>query len=226
MTCLTFDIDGTIFDCSDIIVDAFQKGISLFNENTGIKVQMPSKEKIISVLGIPTDSIFQNLFPDLNAQGQQTMNDLCINILADMISQGAGTLYDHVFSTLECLYKEGYSIYSASNGKIKYIQSVLDSKGLAKFFQSPIMVINSEIKSKSEIVKYYKNTLCKNDLMIMIGDRTSDRLAAEENNIPFIGCAFGHAGFSELEGVRWTTTDFKKIYNLVKEIEETYRPLK
>jgi phosphoglycolate phosphatase len=221
MTSLAFDLDGTLFDCGDIIVEAFQRGISSFMENYAIKVKMPSIEKIISVLGIPTDEIFIKLFPDLNAIDQQTINDICTNTLADMIYQGGGTLYRNVFPTLERLHKEGYSIYSASNGKIKYIQSVYESKGLANFIKKPIIVLNSKIKSKSEIVKYYKTNLCADDLLIMIGDRSSDRLAAEENNIPFIGCAFGHAGLSELQGVKWITSDFQNIYDIIKEIEAT-----
>jgi phosphoglycolate phosphatase len=226
MTCLAFDMDGTLFDCSDIIVDAFQKGIALFNKNSSKKVNMPSKEKIIAVLGIPTDSIYQNLFPDLDLPDQLTMSEICTNTLSEMIHGGAGTIYDHVHSTLERLYNDGYIIYSASNGKLRYIESILEGNYLMKFFQKPIVVLDSHIKSKSDIVKYYKTNLCKNDLIIMIGDRSTDRIAAEENNIPFIGCAFGHAGFSELEGVRWTTTDFKKIYDIVKDIEKTYYPEK
>jgi phosphoglycolate phosphatase len=226
MTCLAFDIDGTLFDCSDIIIDAFQKGIALFNKSDKRKVQIPSKEKIISVLGIPTDTIYQNLFPDLNAHDQQKMNDLCSNTLIDMIYQGAGSLYEHVYSTLERLYKEDCVIYVASNGKLRYIESILESNDIMKFFKKPIVVLDSNIKSKSDIVRYYKTNICKNDLFIMVGDRTTDRLAAEENNIPFIGCAFGHAGFSELEGVRWTATDFKKIYDSVKDIERIYNTQK
>ncbi len=222
MTCLAFDIDGTLFDCSDIIVDAFQKGIGLFNKNNGKKVRIPSKEKIIAVLGIPTDTIYQNLFPELSPPDQQTMNSLCTNTLSDMIYGGAGTLYDHVYSTLEQLYNDGYNIFAASNGKSRYIESILEGNDIMKFFKRPIIVLDSYFRSKSDIVRYYKTNLCKNDLMIMIGDRSTDRLAAGENDIPFIGCAFGHAGFSELEGVKWTTTDFKKIYEIVKDIEKVY----
>ena len=32
----------------------------------------------------------------------------------------------------------------------------------------------------------------------MAGDRLSDKQAACENNIPFIGCAYGHAGTKEI----------------------------
>ncbi|MBN2400887.1 MAG: HAD family hydrolase [Spirochaetes bacterium] len=222
MTCLAFDIDGTLFDCGDIIIEAFQKGIALFMKNAVTAIEMPSKDKIISVLGIPTDLIFEQLFPDLNAHDQLKINDLCVNALADMIHHGGGSLYEHVYSTLERLHNEGYSMYSASNGKIKYIQSILESNGLINFFKKPVIVLNSKIKTKSEIIRYYKTNLSINDLMIMIGDRSSDRQAAEENNIPFIGCAFGHAGFRELDCVRWIASDFSKIYNIVKEIEKEY----
>ena len=223
MTCLAFDVDGTLFDCSDIIVDAFQKGISLFIESSKKNVLMPSKERIISVLGIPTDTIFRNLFPELNEPDQFKLNELCVNVLSDMISTGEGSIYDHVHSTLEKLYNEGYKIYAASNGKLNYIRAILESKDLSRFFTYPIITLNSDIKSKSDIVKHYKTGMCADELLIMIGDRASDRIAAEDNNIPFIGCAFGHAGLSELQGVQWTTTDFAMIYNIVKDIEKNYK---
>ena len=222
MTCLAFDVDGTLFDCSDIIVDAFQKGISLFIENSREKVRVPSKEEIIAVLGIPTDTIFQNLFPELGEHEQLRLNELCVNVLADMISRGEGSLYDHVHSTLEKFHNEGYKIFAASNGKLNYIEAILKSKVLSGFFTYPVITLNSDLKSKSGIVKYYMTNMCPDELLIMIGDRASDRTAAEENNIPFIGCAFGHAGLSELEGVKWTTTDFAVIYDIVKEIEKNY----
>jgi phosphoglycolate phosphatase-like HAD superfamily hydrolase len=40
-------------------------------------------------------------------------------------------------------------------------------------------------------------------MLIMVGDRASDRAAARENGVPFIGCAFGHAGDEEIAGERW-----------------------
>ena len=139
-----------------------------------------------------------------------------------MINRGGGRIFNGVYSTLERFYNEGYKILAASNGRLQYIEAILKSNGLIDFFHMPIIVLNTVIKDKSEIVKYYKENLCSNNLLIMIGDRFSDKTAAEKNNIPFIGCSFGHADDAELAGLKWRTSEFTSIYNLVKDIEELY----
>jgi phosphoglycolate phosphatase len=222
MTCLAFDIDGTIYDCGEIIIEAFQRGINQFNKNKLQKLQLPSKEIIVSVLGLPTDLIFEKLFPLLNKNEQQLMNDLCTDCLINMINQGGGKIFNKVRSTLEKFHKENYIILAASNGRIEYIESILKSNGLIQYFSDPIIVLNSTIKKKSDIIRYYKENICGNRLLIMIGDRSSDRIAASENNIAFIACTYGHADNTELEGVKWKADEFGSIYKLVKEIEKEY----
>jgi phosphoglycolate phosphatase len=221
MTCLAFDIDGTIFDCGDIIVEAFRNGIDSFIEYSENKIKMPSREKIISVLGIPTEQIFQQLFPVLERREQQIMNDLCMYSLVDMIDRGGGYIYEGVFPTIKKFYEEGYTILAASNGRRPYIEAILRAHGLIDFFTKPVIVLDSNIQSKAGIVKHYKENICKKELLIMIGDRHSDMDAAKENAVPFIGCSFGHAGIDEIQGTTWITHDFNKIYDLVKEIENT-----
>jgi phosphoglycolate phosphatase len=221
MTCLAFDIDGTIFDCGKIIVEAFERTIAITIERNPKDIKMPSREDIISVLGIPTDTIFQKLFPYLETSEQQHMTNLCTDVLAEMINNGGGYIYENGYPTIKKFYKEGYRLFAASNGRLKYIEAILNTSGLAKYFTKPIIVLNETITDKTGILKQYKDNLCGNDLIIMIGDRYTDRLAAEENNTPFIGCSFGHA-VNELEGIHWKAENFVAIYNLVKKIEKVY----
>ncbi len=220
MTYIAFDIDGTIFDCSDFIVKAFQIGIQRFEKECSNSVEVPSIEKIISVLGQPTDSIFQELFHGITVQEAQRINDLCTESLTEIINRGGGALFDDVHSTLEKFCSEDYSLLVASNGRIEYIEAILGSNDLMRFFPSPIIVINGEIEDKTGIVRYYRENISRDNLFIMVGDRSSDRIAASNSNIQFIGCDFGHADKSELAGSRWIAHEFKSIYDIVKRIEE------
>lgn len=220
MIYLAFDIDGTIFDCGDIIVQAFQDGITEFLKQRSAKIEVPSKEQIISVIGQPTDLIFKQLFPELMEYDLQRLNDLCTDSLSDKISLGGGSLFEGVYDTLKNFYSDGYKLLIASNGREKYIQAILQSNNLAKFFTLPIIYIEKKITNKTDILRHYKSTISKDRPMIMIGDRLSDRIAAFENNMPFIGCAFGHANNKEIKGSTWIAHDFKSIYEIVKKIEE------
>lgn len=77
------------------------------------------------------------------------------------------------------------------------------------------------IHGKHELVAHYIATYGKHNNYIMVGDRYSDREAAEKNNIPFIGCAFGHAA-QEIAGYGWTAHNFSQIPARIHEIEKLY----
>ena len=77
--CLAFDLDGTIYDCKDIIVDAFRQGIAEFIQYSHKNIKIPDKDKIISILGTPHDLIFKKLFPELDITEQQNIKGACGN---------------------------------------------------------------------------------------------------------------------------------------------------
>ncbi|HON80399.1 MAG TPA: HAD hydrolase-like protein [Spirochaetota bacterium] len=219
MTCVAFDIDGTIYDCGDIVVDAFQEGARRFGELHGAGIATPSREEILRHVGIPTDEIFVNLYPMLGAAAQLELNDLSMESLSAMVRGGGGILYEGVRETIEGLFRGGRRILAASNGKLPYIQAILETYGLMEFFEGPLVVVGKELKDKSDIVRHYLDSRCNDELLIMVGDRESDVRAAKVNGVPFIGCAFGHAGTEEMMGERWIVEDFSDIPDVVKAIE-------
>ena len=75
------------------------------------------------------------------------------------------------------------------------------------------------IKNKTDIIARYRDLHPGREL-IMIGDRYTDLAAAKENGIPFIGCAFGHAGADEIEGEKYIVDDFRDIPDMIKKIRD------
>jgi phosphoglycolate phosphatase len=220
MTCVAFDIDGTIYDCGDIVVDAFQKGARRYGELHGAGIATPSRGEILRHVGIPTDEIFVNLYPMLGAVAQRELNDLSMESLSALVRDGGGILYEGVREIIEGLFREGRRILAASNGKLPYIEAILETYGLIEFFEEPLVVVDNELKDKSDIVRHYLDHRCNGELLIMVGDRESDVRAAKVNGVPFIGCAFGHAGTDEIRGERWIVEDFSAIPGVVKAIED------
>ncbi|HPB83340.1 MAG TPA: HAD family hydrolase [Spirochaetota bacterium] len=220
MTCVAFDIDGTIYDCGDIVVDAFQEGARRFGELHRADIATPSREEILQHVGIPTDEIFVNLYPLLGAAAQRELNDLSMESLSALVRDGGGILYEGVRETITQLFTEGKRILAASNGKLPYIKAILETYGLVEFFEEPLVVVDDELNDKSDIVRHYLDHRCNGELLIMVGDRESDVRAAKVNGVPFIGCAFGHAGTEEIRGERWIVEDFSEIPDVVKAIED------
>lgn len=220
MTCVAFDIDGTIYDCGDIVVDAFQEGARKYGELHGSGIETPSREEILRYVGIPTDEIFVNLYPMLGPAAQMELNDLSMESLSAMVRGGGGVLYDGVRETVEDLFRGGRRILAASNGKLPYIKAILETYGLMEFFEGPLVVVGDTLNDKSDIVRHYLEHRCNGELLVMVGDRESDVRAAKVNGVPFIGCAFGHAGTEEMKGERWIVENFRDIPDVVKAIED------
>ncbi len=218
MTILAFDIDGTIFDCGDIVGDAFAEGARVFGTKYGMDLPVYSGEEIMSVVGIPTGEIFRRLYPSVTPGRQGELMDLAQEALSAMVRGGGGILFDGVKPVMKKLHDECFSIHAASNGTIDYITAILETHGLMRYFYQPLTVLGGSVTSKSDIVRNIIAHASPGETVIMIGDRSSDLEAARNNGIPFIACAFGHMGESEIEGERWIARRFADIPGLVERI--------
>jgi phosphoglycolate phosphatase len=220
MTILAFDIDGTIYDAEPILESAFQRGISLFIKDSHLEeLVVPGNEEIMSVVGIPIDQIFKTLFPSLSAEERLQLNEYCTVALVEAIEAEQGSIFEGVKKTVDYLAENAYTLHVASNGRKEYIEAILKTYGLFSRFSSPFIYLNETIKDKTAIVKEYCLLKNESELLIMIGDRYTDREAAEKNNVPFIACDFGHAP-EEIEGCRYIIQGFQEIPETVNRIEE------
>ncbi|HOO73224.1 MAG TPA: HAD family hydrolase [Spirochaetota bacterium] len=224
-THLAFDIDGTLFDVSPIAVTAFERGIEsyLASEKTGA-ITVPAHDEIIALLGTPIEEIFDALFPLLNGKERALLNDHCTRAFADLINRGGGALIEGVAATLAVLHEQGRAMVVASNGRPEYIEAILGHHGIIGFFNPPFVYLGPGVPDKNAIVQEYAKKTGADDLLIMIGDRGSDYEAARANGIPFIGCAFGHAGSAEISGARWIAASFSEIPAIVRSIERGQLP--
>ncbi len=219
MTAIAFDIDGTIFDCGDIVADAFRDGARRFGRLNGYALRAASRDEIMDIVGIPTDEIFRRLYPEVPDDKQVELLSICQEELSGMVRRGGGLLFDGVPRTVNTLHDDGYRLFAASNGTCEYITAILETHGLLDYFVMPLIVIGGHIKSKSDIVRHYVENVLDTEPVIMVGDRFSDLKAARDNGIPFIGCAFGHMGSSEIEDQRWIARNFNDIPALIRKIE-------
>ena len=198
---IAFDMDGTLFDCGDIIVDAYVRASETFMRETGITLPLPTREMILSVIGNTADTFFLKLFPGLDSTLYPLIDRHCTRELSASVRRGEGLLYDGVAEMMHALAAEGHKLLIASNGQHEYITAILETYSLDRYLAAPVKVVNyNEVKTKSDILAWYKKNLLITETFVMVGDRSSDLKAARDNNAFFIGCAFGHAGDDEVKG--------------------------
>ena len=133
------------------------------------------------------------LFPELGAEAREYLSLRWTQNLVSLIRQKKGELISGVEETIPLLFNEGYRMLVASNGAKAYVEAILETYDLKKYFSEPFLYAEGEIRNKTDIVGLYLKGLDYGKI-IMIGDRLTDLDAARVNGIPFIGCAFGHAG--------------------------------
>ncbi|PKL16882.1 MAG: hypothetical protein CVV49_13890 [Spirochaetae bacterium HGW-Spirochaetae-5] len=217
---LAFDIDGTIYDAGDILEESFRLGIETFVESgEDSSIHVPTREEITVTLGYPLGEIFMMLFPALEIHKRNELAVLCTVNLVKMIKEKKGSLIDGVDETIKTLNSMKYKMLVASNGARAYVEAILETYDLKKYFSEPFIYPEGTIKNKTDIIGSYIKLNPDREL-VMIGDRYTDLAAAKENGIPFIGCAFGHAGVDEIEGEKYIVHDFRDIPGILERIKE------
>ena len=213
---LAFDIDGTIYDAGDILEESFRKGVLSFIEGGfGKSLDIPTKEEIVATLGLTLDDIFMKLFPLLTENDRVRLSLMCTDNLVNMIREKKGRLINGVYDTLNKLHAMNFNMLVASNGARDYVEAILETYNIKRFFSEPFIYTDGDIKNKTDIIRRYIK-LNPERKLIMIGDRATDLNAAKENNIPFIGCAFGHAGDDEIKGERYIIHSFNEIIDMLE----------
>lgn len=217
---LAFDIDGTIFDAGEILLTAIEQGSDkLKNLRPELNISTPTMQQITSTLGYPLPEIFRMLYPELDSEGRRLYAEIWTENLVSLILARKGILIDGAERIIPQLHAEGFTMLVASNGAREYVEAVLAAYNLKKYFSEPFLYAADGYGTKSGIVKEYMKVL-EPGTFIMIGDRITDLDAARDNSIPFIGCAFGHAGIEEIGGEKYIVHGLDEVPGMVKRVLE------
>ena len=196
ITHLAFDMDGVIYTAEDFIADAYKEAI----KQSGLNLPVPSTSQIMQQIGKPIWDIYKNLFPDITRSDMLEFRKYTRKCVVQMVREKKGRVYDGIPGLLESLSKK-YTIAACSNGGAGYIETILKTYDLYKYF-IPVLTLDSEnLSNKGELLKtYISKNGNDNSSWVMIGDRRTDLEAALYNNCRFIGCTWGHADDGELTG--------------------------
>jgi len=196
ITHLAFDMDGVIYTAEDFIAEAYKEAI----KQSGLNLPVPSTTQIMQQIGKPIWDIYKNLFPDITRSDMLEFRKYTRKCVVQMVREKKGRVYDGIPGLLESLSKK-YTIAACSNGGAGYIETILKTYDLYKYF-IPVLTLDSEnLSNKGELLKtYISKNGNDNSSWVMIGDRRTDLEAALYNNCRFIGCTWGHADDGELTG--------------------------
>ena len=213
---LAFDIDGTLFSSEGIILQTYIEAIENFKTKFNSDIKIPNKEKIIEQVGLPVKKIFQNLLPEISEEHRDLISDDVLVLLTKSISEKKGHIYNSVIETIKILKEKGYLLGVASNGRFKYIDTILKTYLIDSYFENLIIINYNDIKEKGDILKKYSfqyNLLPQE--ILMIGDRDSDYKAAKDLSCDFVFCEYGHANKDEILEYTYKINSLKELLNFL-----------
>jgi len=202
-----FDVDGTLWDTTDLVAIAWNKAVEEF----GIKNAGPITGDILKrEFGKPMNIIMDNLFPEEDEQTKADLLPLCCKHEHDILEDySENILYPGVAEVFEKLSKK-CKVGVVSNCQSGYIELFLKKNNLERF------VVDTEcygdtLLSKGENIKLLMD---RNNIQsaLYVGDTVGDYNATVYAGIPFI---FVKYGFGKVDTPYKAIDDIREVLELV-----------
>ncbi|MDO4582337.1 MAG: HAD family hydrolase [Bacillota bacterium] len=179
-----FDLDGTIWQTVDTVVDAWNDVLQQYPQ---LKLRM-DYQTMCSFMGRTFDEIMRMYFGELPRELALELMDKCHQQENMRLSSVGGVLYAGVEQTLQKLRRQ-YRLFIVSNCQIEYIQTFFDCHGLGKYFDD-YEVYGRTGLPKGETIKLL---IERNDALpaVYVGDTLWDYQSSQAAGIPFIFAAYG-----------------------------------
>jgi len=132
-----------------------------------------------------------------------------------------GILYDGTINMLHNLKKENYTLCICTNCSKEYIEEILDTFDIRKYFT----IIKSKVQglTKAQLIKQTldESSSCS---AIIVGSRAMDFEVADNTSCLSIGISYGR-GQSDYKAADFTAEHPMDIHRLVKKINEFYKDI-
>lgn len=186
---IIFDLDGTLWDSREQIIEAWKNIISDININA---------KDLDNLMGKTNAEYIKFLFPNFSDKEAEKLMKKCEIEEVKYLTQFGAKLYDNIIPIIKDLSKS-YKLFIVSNCQKGYIESFLEYYNLTEFFLDTECNGNTN-KLKEENIKLLMNrNNLKQNQTCYIGDTQSDYNASLNNNIEFIWCRYGFGKFPNYE---------------------------
>ncbi|MDO4313992.1 MAG: HAD family hydrolase [Eubacteriales bacterium] len=198
---IIFDIDGTLWDSSEVIAEAYNSAISEHLEHIDTRI---SGADVKRNLGKPTDAFIKGLYPTLTAEEQKFITPHFCTAILIALEKHSVPLFEGVKETFHTLSKQ-YELFIVSNCQCGYIEALLKGTGLGKYVKDYLS--NGDTgKPKGTNIQLLmeRNHLTE---AVYIGDTKGDQEACKEAGVPFIWAAYGFGHVTDAKASIQKITD-------------------
>ena len=185
-----FDLDGTMWDASETVTDAFNIRLAQMGIQRRITV-----EEMMGQMGRTLEEIASVFFGSVDPENAVNIMRSCTDYENQYIKTAGGRVYPGLERTLEGLKEDGWGVICVSNCQSGYIESFIDYLGLDGVFDDIECWGNTGL-GKAENIKLViqRNHVNK---AVYVGDTMGDYNSALEAGADFIHAAYGYGTVPE-----------------------------
>ncbi len=204
MDSIIFDLDGTMWDSSDVVTVAWNDVLRRYGDIPHVI----TKESLKGIMGLQVAEVGKILLPGVEEAVQQRLLDECCEAECHYLVKQGGTLYEELEAVLTALSAK-YKLFIVSNCQKGYIEAFYEYHQLGRFFTDYENPGRTGL-SKGENIKLImqRNHL---ESPVYVGDTAGDQKAAAFAGIPFV---FASYGFGEVRDPDYTIDRLSDLLEL------------
>lgn len=204
---IILDVDGTLWDTTEVVAKAWNRAIS---EVGGTAASITSSV-LKKEFGKPMDVIANNLFHDVSERKRELLLKKCCKYEHEVLRENTDNLlFPDVKETLKKL-SEKCRLFIVSNCQSGYIELFMEKTGIEKYI-TDYECFGDTGKSKGENIKLVieRNNL---DDVVYVGDTQGDYEATVLAGVPFV---FAKYGFGNVENCYIAISNIKELLSLLE----------
>lgn len=184
MDSIIFDVDGTLWDSTEIIAESWTEYLQN-KENINMTITASELSKLF---GQTLPDIARQIFPEYSESEQLRLINECCQAEHRALLKKCAPLYEDLEKTLKILSQK-YPLYIVSNSQSGYIEVFLESSGFSKYFKDHLCNGDTGLDKGSNI----RMLANKNELKspVYVGDTLGDYNACIKAKVPFIFAEYG-----------------------------------
>ena len=200
-----FDLDGTLWDSSQQIVEAWNPVLRVHGKEITVEQMCGFMGKTLTVIG-------SLIFPDKTEKEYMKIMAECSKAEHPYVRQHGGVLYLHLEEVVKELSRN-FFLAIVSNCQDGYVQAFLDHYEFWKYFDD-IEMAGRTGRSKGENISLVvkRNHIEK---AVYLGDTSGDQEAAKLAGVPFIYAAYG---FGDVSSPDFMINQISDLLSALKEI--------
>lgn len=204
MDAIFLDIDGTLWDSTHIVSEAWNE---VLRKKPEIDLII-TPELLKTLFGKPLSEIAAAIFKDFPKEKQLQLIDECCEREHEFLDTRPGIIFEGVVETIKELAKK-YPVCIVSNCEAGYIELVCDKLGIKDYIKDGECPGYSGL-GKGDNIKLVMERNGYKDI-VYVGDTQGDYEATRKAGVPFVFCKYG---FGKPEGYEYSIEKFSELLDL------------